>query len=352
MDALRAAGLGAVSHILGKPNERDVVEFWCDAKPQFSRPRAELQSAWSEVSWQIARLRDNPACADAEFARAGAADDAGLSISLNYDAAEDVAAPYIASGRHPRIAILREQGVNSQTEMAAAFMRAGFTAVDVHMTDLLAGRANLADFQGIAACGGFSYGDVLGAGGGWAKTILYHPALADMFAAFFARPDSFGLGICNGCQMMSQLAPMIPGAQHWPRFERNASEQFEGRLVQVRVEASPSIFQAGMVGSHMPIANAHGEGRAVFRSAEDAARARVALRYVDGHAEPTEAYPWNPNGSPGGITGLTTEDGRFTILMPHPERVHRTVQYSWQPPGLGEDSPWMRMFRNARVWVG
>ena len=352
MDALRAAGLGAVSHIIGKPNERDVVEFWCDAKPQFSRPRAELQSAWSEVSWQIARLRDNPACADAEFGRAGAADDAGLSISLNYDAAEDVAAPYIASGRHPRIAILREQGVNSQTEMAAAFMRAGFTAVDVHMTDLLAGRANLADFQGIAACGGFSYGDVLGAGGGWAKTILYHPALADMFAAFFARPDSFGLGICNGCQMMSQLAPMIPGAQHWPRFERNASEQFEGRLVQVRVEASPSIFLAGMVGSHMPIANAHGEGRAVFRSAEDAARARVALRYVDGHAEPTEAYPWNPNGSPGGITGLTTEDGRFTILMPHPERVHRTVQYSWQPPGLGEDSPWMRMFRNARVWVG
>lgn len=352
MDALRAAGLGAVSHIIGKPNERDVVEFWCDAKPQFSRPRTELQSAWSEVSWRIARLRDNPACADAEFARVGAVDDPGLSMELSYEPSEDVAAPYIARGRHPRIAILREQGVNSQTEMAAAFMRAGFTAVDVHMTDLLAGRATLADYQGIAACGGFSYGDVLGAGGGWAKTILHHPELADMFAAFFARSDSFGLGICNGCQMMSQLAPMIPGAQFWPRFERNASEQFEGRLVQVRVEPSPSIFLAGMAGSHMPIANAHGEGRAVFRTAEDASRARVALRYVDGTGTPTETYPWNPNGSPGGVTGLTTDDGRFTILMPHPERVHRTVQYSWQPPGLGEDSPWMRMFRNARVWVG
>jgi phosphoribosylformylglycinamidine synthase len=352
MDALRAAGLGAVSHIIGKPNERGVIEFWCDAKPQFSRPRAELQSVWSEVSWQIARLRDNPACADAELARAGASDDPGLSMRLSFDPNDDVAAPFIAHGRHPRIAILREQGVNSQTEMAAAFMRAGFTAVDVHMTDLLAGRASLADFQGLAACGGFSYGDVLGAGGGWAKTILHHPELADMFAAFFARPDSFGLGICNGCQMMSQLAPMIPGAQHWPRFERNASEQFEGRLVQVCVEPSPSIFLGGMAGSHMPIANAHGEGRAVFRSPEDAARARVALRYADGQARPTEAYPWNPNGSPGGITGLTTDDGRFTILMPHPERVHRTVQYSWQPPGLQEDSPWMRMFRNARVWVG
>lgn len=351
MDALRAAGLGAVSHIIGKPNDRDLVEFWCDAKPQFSRPRAELQKVWSEVSWQIARLRDNPECADAEFARIDDAEDRGLSMSLSFDPAEDVAAPFIASGVRPKIAILREQGVNSQTEMAAAFTRAGFTAIDVHMTDLLAGRADLAKFQGLAACGGFSYGDVLGAGGGWAKTILHHPELAEMFAAFFARPDSFGLGICNGCQMMSQLAPMIPGAAHWPRFERNRSEQFEARLVQVQVEDSPSIFLSGMAGSTMPIVNAHGEGRAVFKSPEDAARAKVAVRYVDSQIRATEVYPFNPNGSPDGVTGLTSDDGRFTILMPHPERVHRTVQYSWMPAGLGEDSPWMRMFRNARRWV-
>ncbi|MEG1970168.1 MAG: phosphoribosylformylglycinamidine synthase [Burkholderiaceae bacterium] len=354
MDALRAVGLGSISHIIGKPsksNERDLVEFWCDAKPQFSKARAELQQIWSEVSWQIARLRDNPECADAEFARASATDDRGLGMALTFDASEDVAAPFIASGVRPRIAILREQGVNSQTEMAAAFTRAGFTAIDVHMTDLIAGRADLSQFQGLAACGGFSYGDVLGAGGGWAKTILHNPKLAAMFAAFFGRDDSFALGVCNGCQMMSQLHAMIPGAQHWPRFERNRSEQFEGRLVQVRVDESPSIFLAGMAGSTMPIVNAHGEGRAVFRSAEDAARALVAVRYVDSHGQPTSVYPFNPNGSPEGITGLTTADGRFTILMPHPERVHRTVEYSWQPPGLGEDSPWMRMFRNARRWV-
>jgi phosphoribosylformylglycinamidine synthase len=222
------------------------------------------------------------------------------------------------------VAILREQGVNSQYEMASALDRAGFTAVDVHMTDLLAGRASLADFKGFAACGGFSYGDVLGGGGGWAKTILHNPKLAEQFAAFFGRGDTFALGVCNGCQMMSQLSMMIPGA----------------------------IFFAGMAGSRMPIANAHGEGRAVFRSEEDRAQALVAVRYVDSQGRPTERYPYNPNGSPGGITGLTTPDGRFTILMPHPERVRRTVQMSWQPPGLGEDSPWMRMFRNARRWLG
>ncbi len=352
MDALRGAGLGAVSQIIGKPNEKDVVEFWCDAKPVFKRPRAELQKLWSETSWRIARLRDNPDCADAEFARATDAEDRGLGMAMSFDPAEDIAAPFIAPGARPRIAILREQGVNSQTEMAYAFHRAGFAPVDVHMTDLIEGRQSLADFKGVVACGGFSYGDVLGAGGGWAKTILHNPRLAEMFISFFNRMDSFALGVCNGCQMMSHLRSVIPGAQDWPRFERNASEQFEGRLVQVEIPESPSIFFAGMAGSRAPIANAHGEGRAVFASDEQRSAALVAMRYVDSQGQATERYPYNPNGSVAGITGLTTADGRFTIVMPHPERVFRTVQMSWQPPGLGEDSPWMRMFRNARRWVG
>jgi len=352
MDALRAAGLGAASQIIGKPNAKDVVEFWCDAKPAFSRPRAELQKLWSETSWRIARLRDNPECADQEYARATDADDRGLSMALAFDPTDDVAAPFIATGARPRMAILREQGVNSQTEMAYAFHRAGFAAIDVHMTDLIEGRATLADFKGFVACGGFSYGDVLGAGGGWAKTILHNSRLADMFAEFFGRDDAFALGVCNGCQMMSHLRVMIPGARHWPRFERNASEQFEGRLVQVEIAESPSLFFAGMAGSRAPIANAHGEGRVVFDSAGQQAAALVAMRYVDSHGRATETYPYNPNGSPEGITGVTTPDGRFTIVMPHPERVFRAVQMSWQPPGLGEDSPWMRMFRNARRWVG
>jgi phosphoribosylformylglycinamidine synthase len=352
MDALRAAGLGAVSQIIGKPNPNDVVEFWCDAKPVFSRPRAELQKIWSETSWRIARLRDNPECADAEYARADDPDDRGLSLALSFDPADDIAAPFIATGARPRVAILREQGVNSQTEMAYAFHRAGFACVDVHMTDLIEGRQLLADFKGVVACGGFSYGDVLGAGGGWAKTILHNPKLAEMFIAFFGRADSFALGVCNGCQMMSHLRAIIPGARDWPRFERNASEQFEGRLVQVEIPESPSLFLAGMAGSRIAIANAHGEGRAVFASGEAQARAVVAMRYVDSRGQATERYPYNPNGSAGGITGLTTPDGRFTIVMPHPERVFRTVQMSWQPPGLREDSPWMRMFRNARRWVG
>jgi phosphoribosylformylglycinamidine synthase len=360
MDALRAEGLGAISHTIARVQSggqaRDTIEIWRDAKCVFSMPRAELQQAWSEVSWRIARLRDNPECADAEFARASDPDDRGLSMVLSFDPAEDIAAPFVATGSRPRIAILREQGVNSHYEMAAAFDRAGFTAVDVHMTDLLAGRASLADFKGFAACGGFSYGDVLGGGGGWAKTILHNPKLAEEFAAFFLRGDSFALGVCNGCQMMSQLAMMIPGAQCWPRFTRNRSEQFEGRLVLVEVLESPSLFFDGMAGSRMPIANAHGEGFASFAQAEHRKLAEqqglVAVRYVDSEGKATERYPYNPNASPGGITGLTTPDGRFTILMPHPERVRRTVQLSWQPPGLGEDSPWMRMFRNARRWLG
>jgi phosphoribosylformylglycinamidine synthase len=356
MSALRAEGLGAASHTIGKPNQRDVIEVWRDAKEVFARPRVELQQAWSEVSWRIARLRDNPQCADQEYERLADASDRGLHCHLTFDPAQDLAAPLIAAsintGARPRIAILREQGVNSQYEMASAFDRAGFTAVDVHMTDLLAGRVSLADFKGLAACGGFSYGDVLGGGGGWAKTIIHNPKLAEAFSTFFHRPDSFALGVCNGCQMMSQLSMLIPGAQHWPRFERNVSEQFEGRLVMTEVLDSPSLFFAGMAGSRMPIANAHGEGRAVFASDEARAKAIIAARYVDSHGRATERYPENPNGSPAGINALTTPDGRFTIIMPHPERVRRTVQMSWQPPGLGEDSPWMRLFRNARRHIG
>ena len=352
MSTLRAAGLGPISQIIGKPNSTDLVEFWCDAKPVLSKPRSEWQKVWSETSWRIARLRDNPDCADQEYARATDTNDLGLSMSLSFDPAEDIAAPFIASGNHPRIAILREQGVNSQTEMAYAFHRAGFASVDVHMTDLIEGRQSLRDFKGLVACGGFSYGDVLGAGGGWAKTILHHPKLAEMFIEFFSRDDSFALGVCNGCQMMSRLKALIPGARHWPRFERNASEQYEGRLVQVEVMQSASLFFAEMTGSVVPIANAHGEGRAVFDSAVQQNGTNAAMRYVDSQHRATDAYPYNPNGSPGGQCAFTTEDGRFTIVMPHPERVFRTVQMSWHPPQLDEDSPWMRIFRNARRWVG
>jgi phosphoribosylformylglycinamidine synthase len=358
---LREEGLGPVSHVVGTvaadsapvpPLEAEArVQVRLDGKVLVGYPLGQLQRAWNEVSWAIARLRDNPACVDAEYGRADGDPVPRLSLSVTFDPREDIAAPWVATGVRPRIAILREQGVNSQYEMAAAFDRAGFTAVDVHMTDLIEGRATLASFQGLAAGGGFSYGDVLGGGGGWAKTILLNPALADQFAAFFARPDSFALGICNGCQMMSQLRVMIPGASHWPRFERNASEQFEARLVMVEVAPSPSIFLADMAGSRIPVANAHGEGRAVFETPEARAAAGVALRYVDASGAATERYPENPNGSPEGICGLTTADGRFTILMPHPERVRRSVQMSWRPPRLGEDSPWMRMFRNARRWV-
>ncbi len=352
MSTLRAAGLGPLSQIIGKPNTSDVVEFWCDAKPILSKPRSELQKVWSETSWRIARLRDNPDCADQEYARATDTSDLGLSLSLSFDPTEDIAAPFIATGHRPRVAILREQGVNSQTEMAYAFDRAGFASVDVHMTDLIEGRQSLRDFKGLVACGGFSYGDVLGAGGGWAKTILHNPKLAEMFVEFFNRDDSFALGVCNGCQMMSRLKALIPGAQHWPRFERNASEQYEGRLVQVQVTPSASLFFADMAGSVVPIANAHGEGRAVFDSVAQHDGAKVAMRYVDSQHRPTDMYPYNPNGSPEGRCAFTTDDGRFTIVMPHPERVFRTVQMSWQPPQLEEDSPWMRMFRNARRYVG
>jgi phosphoribosylformylglycinamidine synthase len=300
------------------------------------------------------RLRDDPACADEERDARLDEDDPGLGCRLTFDPDADVAAPYVATGRRPRVAILREQGVNSQVEMGAAFDRAGFTAVDVHMTDLIDGGATLEGFQGLVACGGFSYGDVLGAGEGWAKSILFNARARASFEAWFARPDRFTLGVCNGCQMLAALAELIPGAARWPRFRRNRSEQFEGRLSLVRIAETNSLFFAGMTGSQLPIAVAHGEGRAEFRSAADEADADalVALRFIDNRGGVATRYPANPNGSPHGIAGLASEDGRVTILMPHPERVFRTAQNSWHPASAGEDSGWMRMFRNARAWVG
>ena len=344
--------MAVCTHFLGEITSDDKLHIEAHGKTLCEESRGELQKAWTEVSWQIARMRDNPACADQEYARSTMEDDTGLFVRTTFDTEEDVAAPFIATGARPRIAILREQGVNSQTEMAAAFTRAGFEGIDVHMTDLLTGRSDLKDFAGLAACGGFGYGDVLGAGGGWATTILRNPKMVEMFSAFFNRPDTFALGICNGCQMMSHLRSIIPGATHWPRFVRNVSEQFEARLVEVEVMKSPSIFFDGMAGSMMPIVNSHGEGHVEWLSPEDARLATLAARYVDPAGRPTEVYPFNPNGSPDGITGVTTPDGRFTIMMPHPERTHRTVQMSWAPATLGEFSPWMRMFRNARKFVG
>jgi phosphoribosylformylglycinamidine synthase len=354
MKVLREAGLSMESHVIGHPNDAGEIRVVVNARPLYARKRSELHRAWSSVTHHIQRLRDNPDCADQEYDRILDEADPGLDAKLTFDPAQDIAAPYIARGERPRIAVLREQGVNGQMEMAGAFDRAGFMAVDVHMSDIIEGRVSLSDFKGFAACGGFSYGDVLGAGEGWAKSILFNARARDEFERFFDRPDSFALGACNGCQMMSNLKDIIPGAASWPHFERNVSEQYEARLALVAVEPSPSILFQGMEGSRIPIATAHGEGRAVFAdaAARDACRVLVAMRYVDNRGAGTEAYPYNPNGSPEGITALTTPDGRFTILMPHPERVFRTVALSWHPDSWGEDSPWMRMFRNARAWVG
>jgi phosphoribosylformylglycinamidine synthase len=348
----RLADAGLHAQVIGAPNDRDEIRLVRNAKPVLAEKRVDLQRAWSEVSCRMQRLRDNPECAQEEFDRILDAGDPGLSAPLSFDPAEDVAAPLASRGARPRVAVLREQGVNGHVELAAAFDRAGFEAIDVHMSDVLGGRTALAGFKGIVAPGGFSYGDVLGAGEGWAKSILFNPRARDEFAAFFRRKDSFALGVCNGCQMMAALAPLIPGAEDWPRFVRNRSEQFEARYVTVEILPGPSLFFTGMAGSRIPVAVAHGEGRAMFASDASRGRALVAARFVDHRGQPTERYPLNPNGSPGGITAVTTADGRFTILMPHPERVFRTVQCSWHPDGWGEDGPWMRMFRNARVWVG
>ncbi len=352
MRVLRENGLSQHSHVIGKPQAKQSIDIYRDGRCVYGADRADLQQRWSETSYRIASLRDHVDCAREEFESIADDADPGLHVRLSYDASDDVAAPYIARGARPRVAILREQGVNSQTEMAAVFTRAGFEAFDVHMTDLAEGRHKLADFRGLVACGGFSYGDVLGAGSGWAKAILFNAALAEQFTLFFARPDTFSLGVCNGCQMMSQLKAIIPGAEHWPRFLRNRSEQYEARFSLVEVLDSPSVLLAGMAGSRMPIAVAHGEGRAEFASDNAKRQARAALRYIRNDGAPADRYPANPNGSPDGLTGFTSADGRATILMPHPERVFRTIQMSWRDPSLGEDSPWMRMFRNARVWVG
>jgi len=352
MAVLREFGLGACSHIIGKLNDRGAIEFTRDAKVIYNVKRSELHRLWSETSWRIARLRDNPDCADQEYDRLLDEQDPGMSPILTFEPSVNIAAPFIATGARPRVAILREQGVNSHIETAWSMHQAGFTAVDVHMSDLIAGRAKLDDFHGVIAVGGFSYGDVLGAGEGWAKTILFNPQLSDQFAAFFARKDTFGLGVCNGCQMLANLKPIIPGAQAWPKFTRNKSEQFEARFGMVEVLDSPSIFFQGMAGTHAPIAIAHGEGFADFSLTGDVNAAVKALRYVDNRGQATETYPFNPNGSPGGLTAVTTEDGRFTAMMPHAERVFRTVVHSWAPDSWSDAAPWARMFQNARKWLG
>ncbi|MGH8800219.1 MAG: phosphoribosylformylglycinamidine synthase, partial [Casimicrobiaceae bacterium] len=350
--AFEAAGLRCVC--VGEPTAGERIRIAGEGVTLFEASRVEMHRAWSATTHALQRLRDNPGCADQEYERIADADDPGLAPMLSFAPGEDIAAPHVATAVRPRVAVLREQGVNGQVEMAAALDRAGFAAYDVHMTDIISGRATLAGFAGLAAGGGFSYGDVLGAGEGWAKSILFNPRARDAFAAFFGRGDTFALGVCNGCQMMSNLHDLIPGSAHWPHFVRNRSEQFEARLVLLEVQPSPSLFFSGMQGSRIPVALAHGEGYAEFRDAEQLAAATTlaTLRFVDNRGAVTERYPYNPNGSPQGITGLTTADGRFSILMPHPERVFRTVQMSWHPPDWGEDSPWMRMFRNARHWIG
>ncbi|MDP1981580.1 MAG: phosphoribosylformylglycinamidine synthase [Sulfuritalea sp.] len=347
MQTLRDAGLGACSHAIGTTNTADAIRIWRNAKAVFASDRNELQRTWSETSFQIARLRDDPLCAQEEFDALLDADNPGLSVSIK--SAPTV--PFVATGARPRIAILREQGVNGHVEMAAAFERAGFAPYDVHMSDLQTGRVQLADFKGFAACGGFSYGDVLGAGQGWAKSVLFNPRLRDEFTSFFGRGDSFALGVCNGCQMMAHLAPIIPGAQDWPTFQRNRSEQFEARVVMVEIPPSNSIFLGAMAGSKLPVVVSHGEGRAEFGAGQNG-KASVAMRYIDNHGAVATGYPFNPNGSPEGLAGVTTADGRFTIMMPHPERTFRGVQMSWRPKGMGEDAPWLEIFRNARRWLG
>ncbi len=371
MQTLREHGLSKHSHCIGKTRLPGLgvdsgageVQVWRDAKVVFSAKLHDLQQVWDALSWNICRRRDNPACADAEHAAAGDPTDPGLHVHLA-DRPDPAAvartptapagpgkAPALVSAR-PRVAVLREQGVNSHVEMAYAFTVAGFEAFDVHMSDLHSGRVRLADFQGLVACGGFSYGDTLGAGIGWARSITFHAALADQFTRFFARGDTFALGVCNGCQMFAELADIIPGAQHWPRFTTNQSERFEARLSMVEVLDSPSLFLRGMAGSRLPIAVAHGEGFANFKYRGDAANVIAAMRFTDNHGRPTEAYPFNPNGSAGGLTAVTTADGRFTAMMPHPERVFRNIQMSWTPLDKNAHGPWMQLWHNARKWVG
>jgi phosphoribosylformylglycinamidine synthase len=368
MATLREHGLSRFSHFIGKtrPASSEIdagkgeLQIWRDAKSIFSAKLSDLYQVWDAVSWKIAQQRDNPACADAEHAAAGAESDPGLHVYMpnkvpalveSAQAAIESGAPAILSSR-PKVAVLREQGVNSHVEMAYAFTEAGFEAYDVHMTDLQTGRAKLADFKGVVACGGFSYGDTLGAGIGWARSITFNDVLSEQFKAFFARQDTFGLGVCNGCQMFAELADIIPGAQDWPRFTTNQSERFEARLSMVEVLESPSLFFTDLAGMRLPIAVAHGEGYANFKYRGNSDKAIAAMRYVDNTGAATEAYPFNPNGSVGGLTAVTTADGRFTAMMPHPERVFRNIQMSWTSLNKSEFSPWMQLWRNARKWVG
>ncbi len=351
LSKLSNAGLAHVAHIIGHPTEFSSMLLTHEDETVFEADVQELQQVWAETSFRMQSLRDNPDCAKEAFATISDKEDGGLFADLSFDPTEDVCAEFASSPR-PKVAVLREQGVNGQVEMAAAFDFAGFDCTDVHMSDVIAGRVNLEDFQGLVACGGFSFGDVLGAGRGWAKSVLYNERARDQFSNFFHRPDTFALGVCNGCQMMSGLKSMIPGAEHWPSFERNRSEQFEARLLQVEVLDSPSIFLSGMVGSKLPLVVAHGEGRVSFDADEQAEQAVSALRFLGADGKAATTYPHNPNGSPDGLSGFTTSDGRFTIMMPHPERLFRTSQYSWHPEEWGEDGPWLRMFRNARRWVG
>lgn len=359
MQLLREHGLSKYSHFVGKTRPaassidlgKGEFQVWRDTKVVFSAKLADLHQVWDSVSWKICQQRDNPACADSEHAAAGEPSDPGLHLSLTFEPNDNVAAPFLNLAR-PKVAVLREQGVNSHVEMAYTFTEAGFDAHDVHMTDLQTGRVSLADFKGIVACGGFSYGDTLGAGIGWARSITFNPVLSQQFKGFFGRQDTFGLGVCNGCQMFAELADIIPGAEAWPRFTTNKSERFEARLSMVEVLDSPSLFFAGMAGSRLPIAVAHGEGYANFSYRGDRGSVIAAMRYVDNFGRATEQYPFNPNGSSGGLTAVTTADGRFTALMPHPERVFRNVQMSWTSGAKGEFSPWMRIWRNARKWVG
>ena len=356
LSTLAAHGLENCTHVIGSVEASDKFVITSGDEVVLDRSRTELRTIWAETTHKMQALRDNPACADQEFAAKQDDNDPGLNVSLSFDVNQDIAAPYIATGARPKMAILREQGVNSHVEMAAAFDRAGFDATDIHMSDILTGQAALDEYHGLVACGGFSYGDVLGAGEGWAKSILFNDAAREQFEAFFTRENTFSLGVCNGCQMLSNLKSLIPGAELWPRFVRNESERFEARFSLVEVQKSDSVFFDGMAGSRMPIAVSHGEGRVEVTGSDHLAAIEqsgtVAVRYVDNFGKPTQQYPNNPNGSPNAITGLTTKDGRVTIMMPHPERVFRTVANSWAPEGWGENGAWMRMFQNARKNLG
>lgn len=352
MNLLADNGLESLSFVIGQATEEQRLRIKVDGHQVIDQSRVTLQRFWAETSYQMQALRDNPECARQEFDTILDENDPGMFAKLSFDMAENVAAQLIVSGQRPKVAILREQGVNGQVEMAASFDHAGFCAIDVHMSDVLEGRVQLADFVGLVACGGFSYGDVLGAGRGWASTILHNDRARKQFADFFQRKDTFALGVCNGCQMLSQLKELIPGSDHWPRFSRNLSEQFEARFSLVEVLDSPSVLLQGMAGSIMPIAVAHGEGRADFSETGSESQAIAAMRFVDHYGHATETYPFNPNGSKGGLTALTTEDGRVTIMMPHPERVTRAVQHSWHPDNWSKEGPWSRLFQNARRWVG